>query len=584
MRTETRSKRVNWIIAAVATLIYAITVSKMYDYFYYINDDFIISDILSGRYSGVPDAHVYNVIYPFALVLKWCYQIFPGVDFWGLLMVGLLYVCMFAVLYRVLNLIKKCIPVAILCVYLGFSCVALFAVCFFTFTLTGAICAATALFLFVTNGTSDWQLRRYLPSLMLLLASFCIRKDTFLMVLPFFGLWALYLLIVSQQRKHMLHSVLRPVIALAVCCGILWGMHILAFSTDEWQDFLEFRDLRKAVHDYSGYPAYDGAPSLYADIGISREEYMVVGTTGVGGVNTVLDFSSDIRTILGKVGQWGAQRRAARSVEDNLNQAKRIIEQNLSNQPAIQGTMFLCAVITLCFGVIFLIRKYYFQLLFLLLGVVLGVLELIALGYKGRLTFAVTAAEVAVALIWVISVACFGCLESENQREHGDWLWIPLCVCILAGFVSAGKWIEKNNANFTSYSARSSSTEAIRKYCVAHPENAYFQPAFSISSHSYKLDAAFDNSFNNLVILGGWNATSPEYMQSLKSLELEYESIEQAILNQENVYIVSPESNVVNIIAYFQWKYAERLTFQIVDEIPGFDTTHVYDFTLLPKN
>lgn len=76
-------KKSCWILSFMAAMVYMASALFLWHPYYCINDDYIIRDILSGRFSGVADAHIYNVIYPFAYLLKILYEITKRVDVWG---------------------------------------------------------------------------------------------------------------------------------------------------------------------------------------------------------------------------------------------------------------------------------------------------------------------------------------------------------------------------------------------------------------------------------------------------------------------------------------------------------------------
>ena len=172
--------------------------------YYHVNDDYIIRDILSGRYSGVADAHIYNVIYLFAWILMKLYAMFSTVDIWGGYLWLMMYVCMFLIITRVLR--KSGYNVIVLlftAIFLNIGL--LYGMNFFTFTTTGAVCAATGLFLWSTD-ENKFSWRGYFIPLLLMLASFCTRKDTFFMVLPFYVLACIHEIVSSPKRKTVLEK------------------------------------------------------------------------------------------------------------------------------------------------------------------------------------------------------------------------------------------------------------------------------------------------------------------------------------------------------------------------------------------
>ena len=51
------SKRQNFIISVVLLLIPMIALACRFDYYYDLNDDVLMKEILSGNYTGVPEGH-----------------------------------------------------------------------------------------------------------------------------------------------------------------------------------------------------------------------------------------------------------------------------------------------------------------------------------------------------------------------------------------------------------------------------------------------------------------------------------------------------------------------------------------------
>ena len=55
-----------------------------FDFYYDLNDDVLLKDILSGAYSGSPDAHSIQMLYPVSFLISLLYRIFPALPWQGL--------------------------------------------------------------------------------------------------------------------------------------------------------------------------------------------------------------------------------------------------------------------------------------------------------------------------------------------------------------------------------------------------------------------------------------------------------------------------------------------------------------------
>ena len=211
-----------FILAFSIVLAIGIIINIYYNIYYYINDDFITRDIFSGRYSGTADAHVYNIIYPFAALVTFIYSLFPKFDIWGYMMIGFIYFSLFVVL---LATIQKNLHIHYdLLIIPMFVATFFYGVCYFSFTFTGAACASAAIFILFILGRSRISIGLKVTIMMLMVLSFCIRKDTFFMSLPFMFLAIIYCYLESSQ-KNKINEILKWGGCLAGICLILYIVH-----------------------------------------------------------------------------------------------------------------------------------------------------------------------------------------------------------------------------------------------------------------------------------------------------------------------------------------------------------------------
>lgn len=60
-------------------------------------------------------------------------------------------------------------------------------------------------------------------------------------------------------------------------------------------------------------------------------------------------------------------------------------------------------------------------------------------------------------------------------------------------------------------------------------------------------------------------------------------SVEQAILEYDNVYIVSRERFIENILNYFEWKYGDDITMNITDKL-NYEFEDIFVYSINYKN
>ena len=55
-----------------------------FDFYYDLNDDTMMLDIMAGAYSGTPDGHNMQTLYPLGAVIPLCYRVWGSVPWYGL--------------------------------------------------------------------------------------------------------------------------------------------------------------------------------------------------------------------------------------------------------------------------------------------------------------------------------------------------------------------------------------------------------------------------------------------------------------------------------------------------------------------
>ena len=60
-------------------------------------------------------------------------------------------------------------------------------------------------------------------------------------------------------------------------------------------------------------------------------------------------------------------------------------------------------------------------------------------------------------------------------------------------------------------------------------------------------------------------------------------SVEQAILEYDNMYIVSRERFIENILNYFEWKYGDDITMNITDKL-NYEFEDIFVYSINYKN
>ena len=93
------SKRQNFIISVVLLLIPMIALACRFDYYYDLNDDVLMKEILSGNYTGVPEGHNIQMLWLISAAISLLYRIVRIAPWYGIF----LCTCQFGALLLLLN-------------------------------------------------------------------------------------------------------------------------------------------------------------------------------------------------------------------------------------------------------------------------------------------------------------------------------------------------------------------------------------------------------------------------------------------------------------------------------------------------
>ena len=96
---EVVSKRQNFIISVVFLLIPMIALACRFDYYYDLNDDVLMKEILSGNYTGVPEGHNIQMLWLISAAISLLYRIIRIAPWYGIFLCA----CQFGALLLILN-------------------------------------------------------------------------------------------------------------------------------------------------------------------------------------------------------------------------------------------------------------------------------------------------------------------------------------------------------------------------------------------------------------------------------------------------------------------------------------------------
>lgn len=293
-------KRENWLIPAFCCLVLFLGTGMAWDYYFDLNDDVLIRDILSGVYTGEPEALTAQLLWPLSALLAGLYRVLPGVPVFG----AFLWLCqagsIFLILKRSLDAVSgsaapgkiraagtfsvsgslKKLCLSLLETLLIAACL-LYHLVFVQYTVTAGLLATAAIFAFLTvrereseRAVTFWL--RCLPAALLFWLAFCLRSEMGLLLLPLAGVggiwkWAARAMrgpVFTGRNAASFLGLFGLILAGVLAC---FGADRLVCSDPEWQEFEALFDARTQVYDF-----YDASLRSFEE---NREFYEGLGLT-----------------------------------------------------------------------------------------------------------------------------------------------------------------------------------------------------------------------------------------------------------------------------------------------------------------
>lgn len=542
-------KNKNCIIVMLTIIVNVVLMSLFFDFYYDLNDDVMMKDIMAGVYTGTPDGHNMQTLYILGAFISLCYRLCRGIPWYGLF----LFVCQMGSLYligvRLLHLCKKVWTKAgsmiVLSAFLwGIMLSHLVAI---QYTITVAVMAAAAIFLFLmTEKGLSWKqfVLKNIPSIVLVVVAYQLRTEMLLLVFPLICLAGLLRWL---EEEHFFQKENYFKYGITVGC-ILAGMLVsslldqMAYGSEEWQKFQTFFDKRTQVYDYHYEVLTSGEHAEYlSSLGLEEAQQELLSNYNFG-----LDERID-EQLLGEIATYAKENTDGTkwSIGCVAEKGKYYLYRTLHSQDAPYNYMVLAAYLCVAvLGIYQIIREKKWKTVWelVLLGgfrTVLWMYILMMGRDPVRITHSLYLAEFAV----LVGMIC-----NLGKQKMSSVLLGLLFVCYLPHSimttVSDMKTREEANVDCL----------AIAEYCKAHPDNFYFEDVYSTVGFSQKIFREVDNQLSNYDIMGGWMCKSPLYYEKLAQFDMT--TMEDALLYDDNVYFIMESAD--NNTNWMQAYYADK--------------------------
>lgn len=559
----------NRIWAFGFSFLLCILLSIRFDFYYDLNDDVLMKDILAGVYTGAPESRNIQMLFPISWFISCLYRLVRTLPWYGIFLCGCHFLCIYLLTERLLCFFSKkwSKAAAVSLEALVLLALLLRELIFVQYTVTCTLLAATAAFLFLTadsSGTAAAFLRRNLPSVILVALAYLIRSEMLLLVLPLICVTGLCRWMAEKPFWTKENTKKYFLVFGVLLSGIILGQgaHMLGYSSPKWQEFTAYFDNRTELYDFQFIPPYEGNEAFYESVGLTKS-----GQTLLANYNFGMDEEIDAE-LLGKVaGYAGEIKKEMISSRDMFKQAVFNYRYRTFHETDYPWNLYVLGMYVLVLVFSLWNRHFRYVLELFLLGIVRTGLWMFIL-YRGRSPERITHS-----LYLMEFVILLGMLLWESKKENR--LPFPAkagAMALLAffGFLGVGSSFEKTSAEYLHREEVNTELQALQSYTGQYPENFYFVDVFSTVAYSEKLFVGVDNSLSNYDIMGGWASKSPLNEKKFRAFDMN--TMEEALLTMENVYVIvkEPEPTLPLLGDWIRDYYGERgisVTLQRVDAI-----------------
>lgn len=587
-----KEKRFNCIGSFAVVGISALLMGIVFDFYFDLNDDTMMRDIMAGIYSGTPDGHNMQTLYPLGAFLALCYKLCRIVPWYGLFLFLCQFVCFYLAGLRLSGLFQK--RRGRLLALLGLALfqwgIWLAHMVYMQYTITCAMLSAAAVFWIMTtpSGLSPKAfVIKNIPAVILVVLAYQLRTEMLLLSLPFIG-FAAWVCWWEEERPFTgscfgKYAAVAGIMLLGMALSLL--VDFAAYGSGEWQDFRRFFDARTTVYDYYPEVVQDDAYGEDLEtLGVSYGKQTLLRNYNFG-LDEEIDtpFLEKVAAYaveeVGGARDWGAVFR-----EKLLLYRYRMFHADDApyNLLVLLGyaTNIIAIVILLfeklyCSGALadgkagklpenegarkafgrFLLRMAQLVLL-ICMRTAIWMFILLRGRDPERITHSLYLLEFTVLAAMLfrfrrrLSFAEGGHGRTETFLRGVAALLLLLLswrLVVAVPVVDAGQY-GREQVNRDWYD--------IDSYCRARPGNFYFEDVYSTVGFSDKLLERRDNTLSNYDIAGGWMCKSPLYREKLAQYGID--AADGALLAEKAHFIMSDAELKDRGISWLQDYYAEK--------------------------
>lgn len=539
---ERLKKHENLAASLLMTVAVFAVFSIGWDFYYDLNDDVLIKDVLSGVYSGSPSGYTMQLLYPLGFVLSVLYRAL-SLPVFGIFLVLCQFGAVWAVGYQSAECCRTRKGKAAALVSEAILWISVFGMhlVYIQYTVTAGMLAAAALFWILTAKRRRWF------ALVLYWLAFCLRTEIALLLLPLACVAGLCALVREWKKERAAVRYFSLFGILILGMGALYAADAAAYSAPEWKQFRQFFDDRTALYDYrlDFVEQYEENRAVYEKLGISQERQQLLANYNFGA-----DDEMDA-AMMHRLAQEASAAQEKPDFKKELSIAVwRLAHENWFGKGDVPfNLLWLGMGILLC--IFFCMKRRFGRIWQPLLGGACGTALWLYLLLQGRMVERVTHP------LYLAQILLFaGMLFAESRaadaegRQNAEVLSLGLAagICALTGLACLPGAVSRIEAEAARREEVNAANEAVMDYCRAHPKTLYLEDVYLTVAYSEKLMTDRDKPFN-YDLMGGWLVKSP--LTSRKLSAFGFSSMGEAVRAGEGVNILAEEGSDMSWLKEF---------------------------------
>lgn len=567
--------QLNSVLAVLFVVCLFSLAGTCFDFYYDLNDDVLIKDIVSGAYTGTPDAHSIQMLYPISFLISLLYKLIPSLPWQGIFLCSMHGICFYLIAKRSLSFVNKIGKKAmLLCIEaLLVLTVFLWEMVLVQYTITSALLAACACFLVFTSEKKDrpidfWKEQK--TAVILVILSFNIRSEMLLLMSPFIALTGI--LKWSCEKEVFAKETWKKYLGLVgmILAGMVLSLAVdsIAYSSLEWKNFRDFFDARTKVYDYTWYPDYEEAKDFYRELGVTPAKQELIDNYNFG-----LDESIDA-DLLWKIADYAEETGIQESFWARLNTAVDQYKWRTFHEVDSPYNVLVLAAyaMVIALAVIRRDKSLFFKLpLFWILRTIPWMYVIWADRVPARISHPLYYIEFLILCAWMLSYSAEEDTETGKNKEYEEQNTktvrdlkrsFMLCAVLLGGYAlihlpASWQALQQEMIRRETVNAPMEEMDAYAAQYGLHAASQsvpryYFMDVYSTVGFSEKMFQDVDNSQKNYDILGGWASGSPLQKQALSKYHTDAFTRAELLLHENFYFVIEENRNPAFLSDFYQ--------------------------------